>query len=128
MSLQDTRARSVLVFVCFGTMVMAGSAYFLLQSFPSLRVGITLTLFGVGFIVLACVSLKTGVTAWRLGAVSRCEQPMFFGAQVIYIFLTGIALIVFGWIIQVYIVNAPPPPNPLPPEHPEYEYYNRKNL
>ncbi|MFC1452934.1 hypothetical protein ACFLSJ_06270, partial [Verrucomicrobiota bacterium] len=69
-------AERLLMLVCLGTAVMAGAAYVLLRSVPSIRVGITFTAFGTGFVLLAWTGLKTGVIAWRLGAVARADEPM----------------------------------------------------
>jgi hypothetical protein len=119
------RAERLLMLVCLGTAVMGVSGYVLLRSIPSVRAGITLTVFGSGLVLLAWTGLKTGVMGWRLGAVARADEPMFFRILVVSEFITGFATICLGWFIQLHIVNAPPRPNPLPPEHPDYEYYSR---
>lgn len=116
-----------LIMVCLLTSVAGALAYLLLHSIPSVRAGITLTIFGVGFIAFAWTGHKVGIAVWRIFPVTRDEQPALFLMLLLFDVATGVALIVLGWIIQIYIVNAPPRPNPLPPEHPEYKYYQREN-
>ena len=68
------------------------------------------------------VCCKTVVIAvWKVFPVTRSDQSGFFWVLIFFDFITGVALIVLGWVIQINIVNAPPPVNPLPPDHPDYE-------
>lgn len=114
-----------LIKVCLVTAVVAVLAYFLLQVLPSVRAGITLTIFGIGMIVFAWTGRRVGIAVWKVFPVYRSEQPEMFRVLIWSDIFTGVALILIGWFIQIYIVNASPPANPFPPDHPEYEYYSR---
>lgn len=117
-----------LIKVCWKTAVAGLLAYFLLQFIPSIRVGITLSIFGIGFIAFAWTGGKVGIAVWKIWPVYRSEQPGLFLVLLVWDVITGITFIVLGWGIQIYIVNAPPRANPLPPEHPDYENYQVGSL
>ena len=58
-----------------------------------------LSIFGCGFLALSCAGIRTGVIAWRLGAVYRSEETLFFWILIYGEITAGVLMIVFGWCL-----------------------------
>jgi len=97
MKREKQKAKRLLILTSLGTAVVAGLSWLALRPFPSIRIGITLSLFGCGFLVLAVVGIKTGFMAYELGAVDRADEPAFFWVLVVGEIVAGVAMIVIGW-------------------------------
>ncbi len=99
MHAKDKKAERLLILIAWSTMAIAMLSWFGLRSFPSIRTGITFSIFGCGFLALSFAGIRTGVIAWRLGAVYRSEETLFFWVLIYGEIVAGVLMIVFGWCL-----------------------------
>ncbi|MCI5207826.1 MAG: hypothetical protein D3910_03320 [Candidatus Electrothrix sp. ATG2] len=99
MKRKNKAGERLIILTCWLSMLISGSAYLLLKYFPSVRTGITLTLFGCSFLAVACVEMRVKIAASERGAVYRSDDIGRYWMLVIGKIFTGAVLIGFAWYI-----------------------------
>ena len=96
---KDKAGERLLILTCWTGTLLSGAAYLLLRSFPSVRVGITLNLFGCSFLAVAYMEMRVKIAASERGAVYRSENLGRYRLLVIGKIFTGVVLIGFAWYL-----------------------------
>ena len=89
----------LIILTCWVIMLIGGAAWLLLRSWPSVQSGVTLSLFGLGFLAVAWVEMKVEIAASERGAVYREDDLGRYWMLIIGKIITGIVLMGFAWYI-----------------------------